>query len=218
MLVDLTEVTGQAQSFVEKHEKTIVRVAAAILILGLGFILWKYFYKMPREKEAKEQMYMAQQQFAKDSFALALQNPGGGFKGFIDISKQYSGTKAANLANYYAGTSYMYLGEYDAAISYLEDFCPCDSEVMPAMKDGLLGDAYAEKGDFAKSLKYYEKAARASDNGLSAPYYLFKLGLLSEKQGDSGKALASFKQIKEKFPTSVQGADIDKYIARVSKK
>jgi hypothetical protein len=52
-------------------------------------------------------MMLAQQQFEKDSFQLALTNPGGGYSGFLDIIDSYSGTKTANLAKYYAGICYL---------------------------------------------------------------------------------------------------------------
>ena len=42
------------------------------------------------------------------------------------------------------------------------------------------------------------------------------MGLLYEKQGDAAAAKAAFEKIKEKYPTSQEGTDIDKYIARVN--
>jgi len=155
--------------------------------------------------------------FEKDSFALSLTNPGGGFMGFLDIIDEFGGTSAANSAHYYAGIAYLQLGQYDAAIDYLESF---DSEgtILGYTRLGAIGDAYSEKNDFANALSYYEKAANAGDNEVLASYYLKKVGLLYEKQGQYSDAKAAFEKIKNEFPNSQEGTDIDKYIARVAVK
>ena len=95
---------------------------------------------------------------------------------------------------------------------------------MPAMTYGALGDAYAEQytsskgnSDLEQALKNYEKAANASDNSLTAPYNLWKAGLVYEKLGQNDKAAAAFTRIKNEFPRSVQADDIGLYIARVGK-
>ena len=136
--------------------------------------------------------------FEKDSFALALTNPGGGFMGFLDIIDEFGGTAVGNSAQYYAGVSYQHLGQYDAAIDYLQSFNP-EGTVLAYTKFGAIGDAYAEKNDFSNAISNYEKAANAGDNEVMASYYLKKVGLLHEKQGDNGKAKAAFEKNKEQL-------------------
>jgi len=41
---------------------------------------------------------------------------------------------------------------------------------------------------------------------------------LHEKQGQNGDAKAAFEKIKNNYPSSQEGTDIDKYIARVAAK
>ena len=170
-------------------------------------------FKTPREAKAMSAMYKAEQQFERDSFALALENPGGGFDGFLDIIDNYNGTKAANLARYYAGISYLNLGLYDPAIDYLKDFS-ASGALLPITKLGALGDAYSEKGEFDQAISYYQKAVNATANDLLTPYYLQKLGLLSDKQGNAEDAAKYFNRIKAEFPDSEEGSQIEKYIAR----
>ncbi len=213
LLVDIVEVRDHAQSFYEQNQKLIVGIMVAVLVIAAAAVAYVNFYKIPRQNEAVDQMAQAQRQFERDSFALALTNPGGGYLGFLDIIDTYGGTKAANLAHYYSGVSYLQLGRYDAAISYLKDF-NASGDIMPIMKNGALGDAYAESNDFATALSYYKKAV-ATDNELLTPYYLKKLGMLEEKQGDKAAALKAYQKIESDFPTSQQAQDIDKYIARV---
>ena len=180
-LVDIVEVKESAQGFIESNQKNIMGGLLALVLLIGGFLAYKHWYKTPREKDASSQMAQAQMQFEKDSFAIALSNPGNGAKGFLDIAKEYSGTKAGNLANYYAGVCYLHLGQYDAAIASLEDFS-AKGDVLPATRQSLLGDAYAEKGDLEKAASYYQKAVSAAgSNEFLASMYLKKVGLLAEK-------------------------------------
>lgn len=214
-LVDIVEARENAQDFLEANQsKILMGLLAAVLLIG-GYLAYKYMYQAPREVEAAEAMRQAQVQFERDSFALALQNANGE-TGFLDILDNFGGTKAANLANFYAGVCYLNLGQADAAISYLGDFS-AKGEVLPISKNGALGDAYGEKGDFDQAIKYYGKAISAGENEFLTAYYLKKQGLLYQKQGNADAAIKNFKKIKEKYPFSPDGRDIDKFIARVSK-
>ena len=216
-LVDLVEAREHAQDFFERHQNLIVGVVAAIVLVAIGVFAYFNFYKAPRELEASEQMYQAQFQFERDSFALALSNPGGGFDGFLDIIDNYNGTKAANLAKYYSGVCYLNLGQYDIAIEYFESFKPKD-EVTAVMKQGALGDCYSSLGDMDKALDLYSKAANMEDNDLLTPYYLKKSAMLLEKQGDHAAALELYKRIKDEYPDSPDGRVIQKYIVRAEAK
>jgi TolA-binding protein len=215
-LVDIVEVKESAQGFIESNQKNILGGILAFILLVGGFLAYKHLYQTPREKDASSQLSQAQLQFEKDSFAIALSNPGNGAKGFLDIAKEYSGTKAGNLANYYAGVCYLHLGQYDSAIEYLEDFS-AKGDVLPATRQSLLGDAYAEKGDLEKAASYYQKAVKvASGNEFLASMYLKKVGLLAEKNQNWKAAAEAYNEIKTKYPLSIDGRDIDKYITRVN--
>jgi len=216
-LVDIVEVKEQAQDYFERNQMQVLGILA-IVVIGLGGIFaYTSLYKMPRNARAMEQMFQAQFQFERDSFALALENPGGGYDGFLDIIDNYGGTKAANLSSYYSGISYLHLGRYEAAKDYLESFKSA-GDVTPIMKHGALGDVYSELGDMDKALSMYEKASTINPNDFLTPYYLKKLGLLYEHQGNRQKAHTAFTQIKENYPDISISRDIDKYIMRVEEK
>lgn len=211
LLVDLVEVQEQTQYFLERNQKYIIGgLFLAVLLVG-AFLAYKQLYKAPREKEAMEQMFKAEQQFQRDSFALALNNPGEGYPGFEGIISDYGGTKVGNLAKYYAGLSALRTGQFDKAISHLNSF-KAAGNITPAMSNGALGDAYSELENYSQALSAYEKAAKSVANDFSTPYYLWKAGMLAKKQGDSGKAQKYFEQIKNDYPTSVQGEEIDRYL------
>ena len=114
----LADAVGQKSitEIFEENKNLVTYALVGLLVLVGGYIIYRQMVMIPKEQDAIEQMAQAQVQFERDSFALALTNPGQGFPGLVDIADQYSGTKAGNLALYYAGVSYLHLGQYDAAI------------------------------------------------------------------------------------------------------
>ncbi len=215
-IVDVVEVKGSNLSgpnFFEQNQKMITNVLIGLAVLVALYFAYKYLYLAPREKEAVNAMWKAEEQFGKDSFALALENPGGGFDGFLGIIDNYSGTKASNLAKYYAGVSYLNLGKYAEAVEYLEDYSAND-EVTKIMKSGALGDAHAELGDKDKALSMYKKAA-SGDNDILTPYYLHKVAMMYYSDGKTNEAIAELENIKNKYPDSNEFRDAEKLLARL---
>ncbi len=212
-LINLADARAQATNFFERNQKIIYGVVAGIVLIVGGWFVYHNLIMQPKEEKAMAQMWMAQVQFEQDSFNLALDNPGGGYSGYLQIISDYKGTKAANLANYYAGVSYLNMGNFDAALSFLSDFKPA-GVVGPVMKFGALGDTYSELNQMDKAIDNYKKAADASENELLTPYYLKKLAMLHETQNEFDKALEIYKRIRSKYPDSNEALSIDKYIAR----
>ena len=120
LIVDLNEVGGKAQDFFERNQQIVIGIAIGILLVIGGFWAYQNFVKLPKETEAMSQMSRAEYYFEQDSFIKAIDNPGGGFPGFAEVSEKYSGTKAGNLALYYTGISYLQLGRYQVAVDYLK--------------------------------------------------------------------------------------------------
>lgn len=212
-LIDLAQAKNSATGFYDENQNIILAVIAGLVILIGGWFVYSNMIKQPKEEKAMAQMWMAQVQFEQDSFLQALENPGGGHSGFIQIIEDYGGTKAGNLSKYYAGISYLNLGNFDAALEHLSNF-NADGLVGPVMKFGGMGDAYSELNQMDKAKEFYRKAADASENELLTPYYLKKLALLHESLTENDKALEIYKSIKSKYPNSNEALSIDKYIAR----
>lgn len=209
-IVDLADVKKNAEDFYEKNKIMLLSVIGGVALLVGGYLAYKFLYQEPKNTEALEQMYQAEIMFEKDSFDLALNNPGGGFAGFKEISENYGGTNAGNLAKYYAGMCNLYLGKFEEAKNYFNDYS-ASGNIMPILKNGALGDVYAELKDFSQAISYYEKAISANDNDFLTPVYLKKLGLLKNQQGDKAGALAAFKTIQDKYPDSPDGNGIERF-------
>ncbi len=201
-------------SFFEDNQMMIIGAAALIGLIVCAYFAYKFLYKAPREKEATEQIYKAEQQFLKDSFALALEAPGAGYDGFLDIIDNYGSTKTGNIAKYYAGISYLNLGRFEDAISYLNSYNE-SGNVTSITKYGALGDAYSELGDFSKALSSYNKAT-SKGVGVLTPYYLHKLGILAYREGDSSQAAKAFNRLKAEFPSAPEAEEASKYLGMLN--
>ena len=70
---------------------------------------------------------------------------------------------------------------------------------------------------YNEAVSCFEKAAAKVDN-MFAANYLLKAGVVYEEMGNTAKALEAYKKIREQYPQSLEGYDIDKYISRVETK
>ena len=212
VIVDVEQVYSKTEDFINENQNVIIGVVGALIAVVVAFYAYNRVYLEPLEEEAHGQMFMAEVYFQKDSFDLAL-NGDGNYLGFLDIADEYGNTSAGNLAHYYAGISYLRSGDYEAAIEELESFDGA-GEMLGAVALGAIGDAYMELGDTDAALNSYEEAISASENNFTSPVYLQKAGFAAEKAGKYDKAIDYYTQVKEDYPTTNEGRNADKYIAR----
>jgi len=205
---------AELQSVWERYGKQASYVLLAIVVIAAGYFAWRNLVSEPNEKQATEAMFRAEQYYRLDSARLAL-NGDNINAGFIKVISRYGGTKAANLASFYAGSCYLKLGDYNNAIKYLKDFSTSVQQLQE--RDyGLLGDAYSELNRKEEAAEQYKKAGTYFEKDeLLSPEYLFRSGYLYESMGKTQDAIAMYRLIKDKYPTSQRGADIDKYLARL---
>lgn len=209
------DVVMKLQKFWQHSGKILSIVIVVIAVIIGGWYGYKQVILKPKEDRAADAMYKAEQYFAIDSSNLAL-NGDGINKGMLYVIKNYSGTKAANLAKYYAGISYLKLGNYAKATEYLKDFST-DAKQIQMVAYGALGDALSELGKKDDAVDAYKKAANTfTEDASSSAEYLFRAGLLSETMGKNKQAVELYKQIKESYPATEKGYQIDKYIYRLS--
>jgi len=201
-------------SITKNSQKLIVYLIVGGLITASGIFGYTELYQKPLEAKAADAMYVAEKYFANDSSELVL-NGDGTSKGVLYIIKEFSGTKAANLAKYYAGMSYYRLKDYNKAIDYLKDFSTNAKQVQ-AVAYGSIGDAYSELKKNEEAIEYYKKAGThfPEDEAISSEY-LFRAASFLELNGKNDAAIEIYKQIKQNYPKSEKGFSIDKYINRL---
>jgi tetratricopeptide (TPR) repeat protein len=200
--------------FVKKNQKALTSALVIVVVLLAGYFGYSELYQKPREAKAADALFTAERYFALDSSNLVL-NGDGTSKGVLYVIKEFSGTKAANLAKYYAGVSYFRTGDFNKSIEYLNDFSTNAKQVQ-AIAYGTIGDAYSELKKNDDAIAAYKKAAAhfPEDESISSEY-LYRAAALLELGGKTEEAVAIYKDIKAKYPKSEKGFNADKYIYRL---
>ena len=211
--LDMEEALSTSEAFLIKYKGRILGTIAAVVIIIAGFMGYKHFISDPNEVKASE--FKGEQYFGADNFETALNGDSIGYKGFLKVADEFSGTAAGNLANAYAGICYAQLGKYEDAVKYLDKFSAKDQLVSPAIL-GTIGNCYAEMGQLDKAAGTLLKAADKADSQALSPIYLIQAGQLFEKLGKNSEAVKAYTLVKEKYFNSYQSMDIDKYIERAS--
>jgi tetratricopeptide (TPR) repeat protein len=205
---------AELQNIWERYGKQASYVLIALIVIVGGFFVYRNMFSEPNEKNATEAMFRAEQYYRLDSARLAL-NGDNVNAGFLKVIARYSGTRAANLASFYAGSCYLKLGDYNNAVKYLKDFST-SVQVLQERDYGLLGDAYSELNRKEEAAEQYKKAGTYYEKDeLLSPEYLFRSGYLYESIGKTQDAIAMYRLIKDKYPSSPRGTEIDKYLARL---
>lgn len=219
VLNTLDETASRSEKWIEQNSKALFLSLVAVVVIFLSYLGYTKYISEPNELEASNELSFPRKYYDQASTAgsgidsllvLGLEGADGNY-GFLDISKSYSGTNAGNLANYYAGVSYLEMKQYDKAIEYLEKF-NSDDEMLGPISLGAVGDAFADVNQPEEALEYYVKAANRKNNGFTTPLFLYKAGLTAMELKQFDKAESLFTKIKEKYPTSDQGRDIEKFI------
>lgn len=209
--MNVEDALTQSEAFLIKNKKAIIGGILAVVIIVAGVIMYKHLYSEPREEKAQAALFKGQELFEQDDYAKALNGDSIGYKGFVKVAEEFSGTKAANLAKAYAGICYAHLGQYEDAIKYLNQFDGTDQMVGPAVL-AAAGNCYAQLEQLDKATAALLKAADKADSNTLSPIYLLQAGEILVKQGKIDEAIKAYTAIKDKYFQSYQAMDIDKYI------
>ena len=110
------------------NKKQVTLYAVIVLVVLIAVIGYKLIYiKMivePKEKEGIEELWQAESKaFDENDWETSIYGDSlGFFKGFKEISEDYSGQKAGQIAQYNLGIAFMNNKEYENAIIALSNF------------------------------------------------------------------------------------------------
>ena len=218
----LDEGAGRTEAWVAKNQKyifIIIGVAAAVI---LGYLAYEEFIQEPKETEAANEMFQAQQYFENalnasgaesDSLYTLALTGGEGKYGFTDIIDNYGSTNAGNLALYYAGMAYLRTNQYQQAIDNLDDFDSDDVILAPLAKGGI-GDAFLQLEQPEEALDYYEEAANIRTNNFTTPKFLMKAAVVAIQLGEGNTAEEHLLRIKNEFPDSPEADNVAIYLGQ----
>ena len=198
---------NKTEMFFEKNSKSMIIALLALFVLAAAIFGYRQLISQPRERKAAEMIAQAQYRFESTTpeYQLALEGDANG-PGFLDVIDQYGSTRAGNLAKHYAGICY--LAKYKPAKGI-------PAEIVNAQNIGLQGDIAVEKGDYAAAIKLFEKAAKVSDNNLTAPMYLRKAALAANAMGNKEQALGFAQRIQNEFPASAEAQNAEKLMGTI---
>lgn len=218
----LDEGAGKTEEWVAENQKWIYIIVGLAAVVVLGYLGWQRFIQEPKELEASNEMFQAQQYFdtalagsgtASDSLYTMALNGGEGKYGFLDIIDNYGSTHAGNLAHYYAGFAYLNTNKYQEAIEHLEDF-DGDDEILSALAVGGVGDAFLQLDQPEEALNYYEKAATMRSNEFTAPRFLLKAAITAIQLGEGEKASEYLNRIKDEFADTPEANQVAIYLGQ----
>ena len=210
----VVEAVSKTEKFFNENGKLLAGICAGVVVACAAVFCWVKFVHQPKVAEAQGQMAYAEQTFRAGDYQTAL-NGDGNTLGFAQIIDEY-GSKAGASVYFYAGVCELQNGNWEQAIKYLQSYNGKDA-ILAARAQACIGDAYVGLENYEKALGYYEKAAKTIDNVFAATY-LLKAGIVAEKLGENAKALGFYETIKDQYPQSIEGYDIDKYIGRIQNK
>ncbi len=209
----VVEAVSKTDLFFKENKNLIIGVAVAAVLVAFGIFAFQKWYYQPKAREAQQQLYPAEMAFKAESWETALNGDGNNL-GIAQVIEDYG--KATPAAAWFeAGICELQLGNYESAIDYLKNYKGKDA-ILKAHSISCMGDAYVGLEDYAKALDCFVKAAGVIDN-IYAAAYLLKAGVTAEQLGKNEEALKYYKTIKEQYPQSMEGYDIDKYISRLAK-
>lgn len=209
----VVEAVSKTDLFFKENKNLIIGVAVAAVLVAFGIFAFQKWYYQPKAREAQQQLYPAEMAFKAESWETALNGDGNNL-GIAQVIEDYG--KATPAAAWFeAGICELQLGNYESAIDYLKNYKGKDA-ILKARSISCMGDAYVGLEDYAKALDCFVKAAGVIDN-IYAAAYLLKAGVTAEQLGKNEEALKYYKTIKDQYPQSMEGYDIDKYISRLAK-
>ena len=166
----LGEAMNKTEFFFEKNGRMLSYVFLGLLVLAALVFGYRALIVSPRAEKAAEMIAEAQYRFEDQNadYALALEGDANG-AGFLEVIEKYGSTPSGNLAKHYAGICYLKAGDLENAAKFLARYSPVKGipgALINAQNYGLQGDIAVEQKDYAKAVKFYDKAVAAADNNL----------------------------------------------------
>ena len=208
MLENISDINLKDQFKNNPKLKRTTYIVGGLVVIVLGYFLYKQFVWKPANEKSKGAYYVGLNLADKDSTDAAINE-------LTPVVKKFDGKIGGEVAQFVLARQYMAKGDFKKALDELEGVDVKDTYVA-AMALGLQGDCQSELGKHDDAIELYVDAAKASDNELTSPMYLFKAGLCAEKLKDYEKATEFYTQFNETYGDFARQKTIEKYIARTS--
>lgn len=203
----------QTESFFDKNKKVLMFAGIGLAVLILGFFIYRKAISEPHVAESQDAYWNAFYDWEYGDTTRGYIVGNENYMGFEEISTEYAGTPGGNIATYILGVTAMEDQDYEGAIGYFEEV-EFEDVILGTLVIGLMGDCYVELGKYEDAAAKFEEAAVREPNEYTSPMFYKKAGLVYQELGQNDKAVIAYQKIKDDWSTSLEGADIDKYIIR----
>lgn len=211
---EASEVLSRGEHFFEKNANLIFYIALGVIIVAFGIWAYLKYVQAPRADKAYEAIYSAEENFINRQDSAILVASGLSNESLLDVAKKYKGTKASNLSHVYAGIAYYDMGQYEKALDELKKYKGKDKMVAPSVVR-LMGDCSVQLNKLDEAINYFVKAASRADNDVVSPGCLIKAARVYEQQNKVDKALALYREVKDKYYTSPEATQVLADITRL---
>lgn len=205
----------KVQGFYERNQKAIVSAAIAVILLiggGIGY----YYFSESQEGKAQQLMGYAENYFLQADYQKALEGSEEDFTvGFEQIINNYSGTDAANLAQYYAAVCEFNLGNTETALSYMENY-EVPEGIMGVAPLSLHGVILSELGQHGRAAEMYVKAAEWDRNDSTTPYNYLEAANAYHDAGNIEMAKKYADQIVSEYPNSSEAPQAERLLGLIA--
>lgn len=196
----------------KKKSKWLYFIGACLVVGSITFVSIKNYYDR-QEIKAHNAMFQAVYYFEQENWSKALHGDDI-YIGFLDLIIKFPNTKASNLAHFYLGNIYLHQQQHDKALVHLLKFKTKDKLLHPRTLS-LIADIYCDKEKYPQAIKYYQKATTLYTNTTLNAQYTFKLALAYEANKQYEAAIKIFKQIIQKYPSSMYFHEAKKHKSRL---
>ena len=182
-----------------------------------GILFYSLSYKPSQEIKAAEKFAPMYFYFKSDSTSIVLKGDAKrNIWSAVKIADEYGSTLKGREAALCASIAFMKEKKYEDALKYLGK-TKANDKILSASIIAMKAVCNAELGDTKDAAKLYEQAARIDENDFAA-MYLKKAGIHYEMSEDFNSALSCYEEIAQKYATSSEGTDIEKYIGKMKAK
>ncbi len=201
------ESLSKAEAFITKNNKKIVTGVVAAVVIVIGVLVLNH-YNGVKEQHAQDGFANVENEVLASLDSTALEN--------LEIYLDEYGRHAVEAAKFEAGIAAYTAKEYEKALEFFSDYNGDDS-VFNARALACIGDCHVQLGNYEEAYESYVEAIEEADNEFASEY-AFRAGLAAEKLGKNDEALAMYKKIMDKYPSTPRAQGIEKYISRAEAK
>jgi tetratricopeptide (TPR) repeat protein len=203
----------KTEMYIEENKNSLMIIVLAIIVLFGGYYAYQGFYVKPQAEKAQNHMFTAENYFKKGDFETALNGDGQDI-GFIEMTEDFGGTPAGNLANAYAGICLAKTGKFDEAISYLEAYDNSSSVVAPMVKSAL-ANAYLQTNDTDKGLSLLIESANETENKFAKSSILMRAANVARGLDNKDQAIKLYNEVVSLDKNSRDAMEAQKMLAQL---